>query len=165
MDLSINGRTPAQIYADFASPLSYYIRIGKDSNQTEHLTSLVRHRGPPVLPFCEVVYIVHPFRTTQFYTTGTAPGGVNERQWNRIKKAINGREGLPPGYGECWDPSTVWTYQKYSKVIQPQYKAVSARIAKAIDLIILNKHKDRFGNPSKSLSNWSKNIKMSEETD
>ena len=87
---------PAKIYADQAPTFSYYLRLDKDPEHPEDATknhaSFLRHCGPPILPFCEVVYVVHPATIALICSRDTPPEGIDQRAWDRIRKAISGQD-------------------------------------------------------------------------
>ncbi|KAI4277787.1 MAG: hypothetical protein L6R38_005370 [Xanthoria sp. 2 TBL-2021] len=158
MDISIDGLTPSQIYADWGSPISYYIRMDKDPKDNKNLACFLRHRGPPILPFSEVVYVVHPYLMTHIFSKGTAPEDLSQRNFDRIYSPANLRAvpsnvaalgrlfvrshvtGDGPNYKNCWARSTAWAHAKYLKIIEKQYDAVSESIGNAVSLIGANKH-------------------------
>lgn len=84
LSFPLTGLTPSQIYENWASPISYYIRMEEGN------ASFLRYRGPPILPSSEVVYIVHPYRTTQLFQKGLAPQELDQRDYDRICRAFSG---------------------------------------------------------------------------
>ena len=59
----------------------------------ETMVRLIRHHGS-ILPFCEVVHIVHP-RTAFHLVNRGSPPGVSEQAWERVKKAVSGENVSP----------------------------------------------------------------------
>ncbi|KAL8850771.1 MAG: hypothetical protein Q9221_004269 [Calogaya cf. arnoldii] len=64
----------------------------KNPEDDLNLAKFLRYRGPPILPHSEVVYVVHPFETTQIYATDAPPEGVEQDEWNRVCRAIRGED-------------------------------------------------------------------------
>ncbi|KAI4181260.1 MAG: hypothetical protein LQ346_006827 [Caloplaca aetnensis] len=85
MGVTVDDLTPTQIYAAANSPTSYYLR--KEQPPEEKLR-LIRHRGS-ILPFCEVVHIVHPHTAFHLAHAGSPPG-VSDEAWERVKRAVSG---------------------------------------------------------------------------
>ncbi|KAL8885614.1 MAG: hypothetical protein Q9192_006617, partial [Flavoplaca navasiana] len=56
------------------------------------VASLLRYRGPPILPSSEVVYVVHPYLTTRLYRKGPAPQDLDQRNYGRICRAFTGND-------------------------------------------------------------------------
>ena len=51
---------------------------------------LIRHRGP-ILPFCEVVHVVHPYTAFHLLNAKPPPELANEG-WERIRRAVQGKD-------------------------------------------------------------------------
>ncbi|KAL8884037.1 MAG: hypothetical protein Q9192_006939 [Flavoplaca navasiana] len=104
--------------------------------------SFLRYRGPPILPSSEVVYIVHPYLTTQLYQKGLAPQDLDQRKYDRICRAFSGDDGNGPDYPNCWARSTAWAHGEFLKIIEKQHDAVSDSIGNAVSLIGADKHRN-----------------------
>ncbi len=84
---------PAKIYADQEPTFSYYLRMDKNpEDMTKNHPSFLRHCGPPILPSCEVVYVVHPTTIALICGRDTPPEGIDQRAWDRIHKALGGED-------------------------------------------------------------------------
>ncbi|KAL8751503.1 MAG: hypothetical protein Q9199_006375 [Rusavskia elegans] len=132
--------------------------MDKDPTANRNLACFLRHRGPPILPFSEVVYVVHPYLTTRIFSKDTAPEDLSQRSFDHspanlravpsnvaalgtifIRSQVTG-EG--PDYKNCWARSTAWAHAKYLKMIEKQYDAVSESIGNAVSLIGADKHRN-----------------------
>ncbi|KAL8837204.1 MAG: hypothetical protein Q9176_005835 [Flavoplaca citrina] len=134
------------------------------------VASLLRYRGPPILPASVVVYVVHPYLTTRLYQKGLAPQDLDQRNYDRICRAFNGDDvsnspanlravpsnvadlgtiftrshvtGNGPDYKNCWARSTAWAHAEFLKIIEKQYDVVSESIGNAVSLIGADKHRN-----------------------
>lgn len=66
--------------------------MDKDPKDNKNLACFLRHRGPPILPFSEVVYVVHPYLMTHIFSKGTAPEDLSQRNFDRICRAFSGQD-------------------------------------------------------------------------
>ncbi|KAL8719640.1 MAG: hypothetical protein Q9181_008039 [Wetmoreana brouardii] len=88
MRMRINGQTPAQIYASYAAPISYYIRM--NSTPDGNYARLIRHRDS-ILPFCEVSHLVNPSTLLHtFDDPNNPPPEIPREAWDRMHRAACG---------------------------------------------------------------------------